>query len=301
MDYFSTDLIEKRRKLYSRENTFNNFKNITDEDFERIKKDVADFLEVQANQKNQFKRTRIYQYAAVIFCLTTTRAATLPKSFDEKMIFLILAVDPNLEMLKQYNRMGITPNRAINNAFDDEERLELSAKRSNELKSYETRIRNILGFYDPKMLKYEKEFNKRFVEAHTLATEVSRDYFINFIDIAKDIEDFDNITSFDLSLLRLRVELWREELGEEADYRLAVYHLLFQNEILKLRNLQEKAIFLLLIMDSDLDLLRIYEEESKWPNIQKRAKEEVGIFNHELLKLEKKYQKKFYPDIDFGW
>ena len=58
---------------------------------------------------------------------------------------------------------------------------------------------------------------------------------------------------------------------------------------------QQLALFVLLV-DSDLDMLRIYEEESMMPRVKERIIEEFGYFNTELLALERKYHKRFCPD-----
>ena len=55
------------------------------------------------------------------------------------------------------------------------------------------------------------------------------------------------------------------------------------------------ALFILMV-DSNLDMLRIYEEESMMPNIRQRITEEFGYFNMDLLALERKFHKRFCPD-----
>ena len=41
-------------------------------------------------------------------------------------------------------------------------------------------------------------------------------------------------------------------------------------------------------MDSELDMLRIYEEESMIPNVRKRIIEQFGYYSEDLLSLERK-------------
>ena len=70
--------------------------------------------------------------------------------------------------------------------------------------------------------------------------------------------------------------------------------------MLGLRNLAEQAALFILLVDSNLDMLRIYEEESRMPNVEKRIIEEFGYYNSELLNLEKKFHKRFCPEKELS-
>ena len=66
-------------------------------------------------------------------------------------------------------------------------------------------------------------------------------------------------------------------------------------------HLMHQLIFLILASDPNLDALKIYEEESRMPNVEKRIKEEFGYYNPELLTLEKKFHKRFCPDKELSF
>ena len=72
---------------------------------------------------------------------------------------------------------------------------------------------------------------------------------------------------------------------------LATYSVIDQKKLLGLNNSYEQLALFILLVDGELDMLRIYEEESRMPNVEKRIIEDFGYYNSELLNLEKKFHK----------
>lgn len=67
-----------------------------------------------------------------------------------------------------------------------------------------------------------------------------------------------------------------------------------------LKNYEEKFIFLVNIVDKELDLLMIAEGFSDINEIAKNAREVLGFYDEKLLKIEKMYQRKYFPDKDLS-
>ena len=51
------------------------------------------------------------------------------------------------------------------------------------------------------------------------------------------------------------------------------------------------------MVDPDLQMLKISEEEYKEPYVSERCIKEIGFFNPELVRLERKYHDKFVPEM----
>ena len=56
----------------------------------------------------------------------------------------------------------------------------------------------------------------------------------------------------------------------------------------------------ILLTDSNLDMLRIHEEESMMNITKERIIEQFGYFNTELLVLERKFHNRFCPDKELS-
>ena len=78
--------------------------------------------------------------------------------------------------------------------------------------------------------------------------------------------------------------------------KIATYSITNQKQLLGLKTLAEQFAFFILITDRDLDMLRIYEEESMMPTVEERIIEEFGYYNKDLLTLEKLFHTRFCPD-----
>lgn len=62
----------------------------------------------------------------------------------------------------------------------------------------------------------------------------------------------------------------------------------------------EKVLAFILAVDRDLNALRIYEEESMMPNIQKRCLEKLRFYNPTFIQFEKSFYKKFRSQDKLG-
>ena len=89
---------------------------------------------------------------------------------------------------------------------------------------------------------------------------------------------------------------WLSLVPEKHNYKVASYNITNQKKLLGLTTSAEQLALFILLVDSNLDMLKIYEEESMVKNIKERIIEQFGFFEPELLTLERKFHDRFCPD-----
>ena len=93
-----------------------------------------------------------------------------------------------------------------------------------------------------------------------------------------------------------------KEIGipEKYDAKVASYSVTRQRKLLGLTSLAEQLAVFILLVDSNLDMLRIYEEESMMKYVEERITEQFGYYDKELLVLERKFHTRFCPDKELS-
>lgn len=285
-----------RKRLYVNQINFNDFTNIDEEELKRIKDLVKKTKETIFSQSTNanIMNEKLEQYLAVMRYLGSTNTNNDLPTYDAKIVFLIEAIDPDLELYKTYLEYPIILMSQI--AYEDNlaKKLELQSKANNQMKKVESKIRQKSGFYDAKLLNYEAKYFKTIRCHNELLTTVNHAYFAKFSQIFKESSKFAEITMRDNEELILKAEDYLDKYG--ANINTLAFQLLFQPEILGLDTIDKIIIFFILVIDKDLKLLDICNEEANWKEIQKRALEEMGFYSKELVILEKKYQEMFVPD-----
>ena len=196
-----------------------------------------------------------------------------------------MSVDPELESFKEFLKTNITPTKVINAEQDPKKQQELISQRESEILEMQTRIRNKIGFYDSKLLKYEETYFKRFISSKELITKVNQDNITKLLRIIPLISSFNDISDERYQILQEKAKEWLATTNCENDLFTAAYSCSEQKETIGLNGIIEELIFLILIGDPELDVLRIYEEESMMPNVEERITEAFGYYNKELLSL----------------
>ena len=288
-----------RKKIYSTEKSSCGFRNITDEKLDEIEKKVNKKRKLMDEEPISYpvrKKAKLDRYQKTLQYLTNPTIHLELKNFDEKMTYMILMCDPNLVIYRELLKRSIKSASEISKIEDDKERAILIAEREQALADYEASVRDQIGFYDPQLLRYEEIFFKRFynekelitgVNVHNQDTLIFRARFLKDFDSVSD-ERFNELVSLSQSLLAL--------VPDKINTSSATYNVLEQKKLLGLKNTAEQLALFILLVDSELDMLRIYEEESMMDRVQKRIIEEFGYFNTELLNLERKYHQRFCPD-----
>ena len=139
-------------------------------------------------------------------------------------------------------------------------------------------------------------FFKRLFSEKELITEVRCNNQDILMKSSKLLRSFKSISDERYAGLVDIAQIWSSLVPEKHNSKIAAYSIIEQNNLLGLNNLAEQLALFILLIDSELDMLRIYEEESMMKNVEERIIEQFGYFNQELLVLERKFHTRFCPD-----
>lgn len=271
------DIANVQAKFYHNSNCFNNFEDVDLRDINVIKIFADHYKNVEApkylNKGSLFPKLDYY-YQTLKFIFTAFNKS-IAESFDIQVLFLIFAVDPDLNMYKDTLRHMPTIDKPL---------------------SYFIKDNN--GIYDVKLIEYEKIFYDRFLADKKLLVDigdVGRKHAKLLLKTVPNIESFTSVSDDDFQRLQHNAEKWFLEVGQN-DYKIAAFNIARQSEFLEIKNIYEQLIFFVLTVDPEMNMLKIYEEESKIDDIKGRAIEEFGFYNEYFISLELLYKKRFFPD-----
>ena len=160
----------------------------------------------------------------------------------------------------------------------------------------ESRIRKQIGFYDPRLVRYEEQFFKRFHSDKELITEVQQNNINHLLSYSKYLRSFNSITDERYQELVNIAQIWLSQVPEGQNSRTAAYSVLSQKNLIGLQTLAAQFAFYILVTDPSLDMLRIFEEESFISKTQERIEEEFGYYNKVMLRLEREFHERFCPE-----
>jgi hypothetical protein len=284
-----------RTKLYQKEREFKKFETLSLDDVAKIAKKLYSKQEMNA-QSGFFRKDKLTKYMDTLTYLTNPSIHMELKTYDERIIYLIMSVDPELESFKEFLKTNITPTKVINAEQDPKKQQELISQRESEILEMQTRIRNKIGFYDSKLLKYEETYFKRFISSKELITKVNQDNITKLLRIIPLISSFNDISDERYQILQEKAKEWLATTNCENDLFTAAYSCSEQKETIGLNSIIEELIFLVLIGDPELDVLRIYEEESRMDEVERRCKEAFNYYSKDLITLERLYHERFCPE-----
>lgn len=284
-----------RTKLYQKEREFKKFETLSLDDVAKVAKKL--YLKQEMNEQSGFfRKDKLTKYMDTLTYLTNPSIHMELKTYDERIIYLIISVDPELESFKEFLKTNITPTKVINAEQDQKKQQELISQRESEILEMQTRIRNKIGFYDSKLLKYEETYFKRFISSKELITKVNQDNITKLLRIIPLISSFNDISDERYQILKEKAKEWLATTNCENDLFTAAYSCSEQKETIGLNGIIEELIFLVLIGDPELDVLRIYEEESRMDEVERRCKEAFNYYSKDLITLERLYHERFCPE-----
>lgn len=298
--FYPTQFTSIRGRFYDRKKDSNNFKNITKEQIEAIKKATEERKKIYGNI------TPLELYYRTLAYLTSINIHATYKTFDERLVFLILTIDPDLNIAKLYTEAPlitlyekehmIIPDKEEN----EEEYIEYTIKKDVHNKTL-SNIKNYMhenfGITDQDFVLFERLFYFRHVLNEELATNIKSNQVDELFSKAITVRSYDKYTDEDY---QEAINLAQLYIASQPDYQnpnTVAFNLLKQNKLIG-GNATFKQIFLLyiLICDPDLKAYQIYLDESTTKRCKKRMKEELGYYSEELIRLEKLYHKRFTPD-----
>ena len=302
MGYGFASLNYLMTKFYQRERDSKKFLEITEEQLSALAKKVYEKEETMMSGLTQLldKMSNLERYRRSLQYLTNPHINLELKTFDERIAFLIMMTDSNLATFKEFLKIDLISLAEIDKVENEKERDYLKKIRNQTLSIYETRVREKIGFFDVKLLKYEEMFFKKFFNEKELITEVGSNNQDNLMVRAKLLKDFNSISDNRYNELSIVAQSWLSLVPGDFNSKLAAYSVINQKKLLGLNNLAEQLVLFILLVDSNLDMLKIYEEESILQNIKRRIIEQFGYFNKELLVLERKFYNRFYPNKELS-
>ena len=281
-------------KFYRKETSSKGFIELSTEQLSILSKFIAEKKGKTPNTPSPQENLEIYK--KTLQYLTHPYIHLELETFDERLAYLILMTDPNLVIYKEFLKINLISAEEITKVEDIEERKRLLRLRNQNIEAYEATVRKKIGFFDPKLLKYEEVFFKRFLSNDKLITEVGSNNHNQLILKAKTLKNFDSITDERYEELMNTAQGWLSLVPEKHNYKVASYNITNQKKLLGLTTSAEQLALFILLVDSNLDMLKIYEEESMVKNIKERIIEQFGFFEPELLTLERKFHDRFCPD-----
>ena len=215
--------------------------------------------------------------------------------YDRRILFLILASDPDFLMHDIFLDTEIISESTIKQA-PEEDKEKLKEKRKRQLSEFRDKVKSKLGFYDTNFLAYESDLRK-IIDKDKLIFNVKYDALSRILERAQGVTIFDKITEEDLERLKLASERWLIEAENLKDFNSLAYNLLIKPGLFNIKNIPEQVLIFIMLADPELNMLRIYEEESREVFTKERCLEEVGFYDSHLIQLERKYHDKFLPDM----
>lgn len=295
MAYVNLDLPSLQRQFYSREVTFNYFRGLTDKDIKELSA-KAELRNERLKERISFPNyIKLENYISVLRFLNNSRVSSEIDTFDKKILFFVLSVDPEFRAYKLYLQSKIVPIQEIE-LSEGIHKLYAVETSKRAFQDYQSKVHEELGFYDDELLKYESLLKQ---------TIMKDNHFLNGVNIpskksitrkADTIENLNFINPERLERIKKLVERWYTEATDPSDLNSLAYNILNNKEIIPHLSDQEQVLLFTLVGDPDLKLLSIYEEESTQEKIRERALNEVGFYSKGMINFEKLYHKQFEPE-----
>lgn len=256
---------------------FKKFKTIDIDQKNKIEKIVKVFKEKNLGTDTGLNYVKTLQYLCTSNAKTKLLSTRVQKTnnvvlCDEYFAFIILCCDPNCNLYKSYLKCN--------------ENMTSSQK--------ESFCRKESGLFDKKLIIAEKDYFFKF--ENKLLFEVKKDSSNYFMQIKDELGSFDSISNQRFEEIQNQAYLWADVPNNNSKFQTALYQIIFQSDLLNLNTLEERIVFFITAVDPNLEILTIFEEESKFENVKCRIKEKYNSYSKELITYEKLYKKRFFPD-----
>ena len=268
-----------RKKFYANDKEFSYFQNMDINALKKLNSIINSQFPDSIYPYSSYKR-----YIAVIEYLLNAKNQKNFASFDEKIIFLIQAIDPDLSIYFGFLQVGYSP------LLDEKEK----AEKESALNAL---IEKVTGAFDPQFLKYEELYYLYFLKKEDIVSFVNSDYSSRFFPMLKTVSSFDNVNDNEYRFISRKADFFRNNCQDPYNINSICYNLSNPNSILEIWHQTYKIIFFILVVDPELDALKIYAEESNIVNIKARMIERFGFYHEDFIKLEELYRKRFFPEL----
>lgn len=272
-------LLHYRKKFYSNSKEFNFFESLNS----NIKEKINTILTTRFPEEI-FPRQSIKRYLSVLTYLMNGKDNTEFMTFDEKIAFLIEAIDPDLSIYYYFLRCG----------YSTLSPKEEQSKIESDLIHF---IESIVGDFDAQFLKYEELYFQRVLKNSSILSYINSDYSSKFFESFKAIRSFQEVREVEFQILSKKADYYRMNCKTPNSVNTICFNMNNPNNVLELWNISYKAIFFISVIDPNLKALKIYAEESHVSQVKKRMVEELGFYHEDFVRLEEMYRRRFFPEM----
>ncbi|MDE6292900.1 MAG: hypothetical protein K2L98_04385, partial [Bacilli bacterium] len=254
--------------FYNNDGKFNGFLNISYEEMELLIKQAA---EIKAYLK---PRHLAYARGYGVYMDTIKHLVTLENNgeitCDQKMFLFINLMDPKLEIYDVYMKNPKYSQEEIDNAPNKIRQNNMYQDNYRSQRKIEYMLKLILACCDEKLIQYEIAYKRNVVCRNKINTEVYRDLTKEILKMAEELSDLDDITNERFQELVSISKKLKEDVSH-LSLPVLTNALLYQTDLLGISTATEQVLLFLLVLDFDLHLIDIYEEESLYQEIERRA------------------------------
>jgi len=268
-----------QKKFYSEKKEFSEFLKTRPDIRERIQNTLSSQFDEKRYPKYSLKR-----YQAILQFLTSAKGNEEFPTFDEKILFLINAIDPELMLYYNFLRTG----------YSLEEEEEIRNQKADALISF---MKMITGTFDGQLLRYEELYFQKWLKYRDIVSFVKQDYSKEFFALFKRVESFNEVSESSFYALKNKAENYFANCDDAKSVTTICFNMKNPNNRLELYFPLQKIIFFLLVIDPDLNALRIFYDESNQNKIRERIKNELGFYHEDLIRIEKLFRERFYPEM----
>jgi hypothetical protein len=296
---YTPDMDILKIKFYQRKHFSKDFDNITEEDVKRIEERVNDFRTrvldgKELNEVTFHERNALYA-SALRYLVSPTIGQEFP-TYDERMLFLIKLMDPDVTIAQAYMQAPFKTSYEIAKA--DEEEKEYCLEHNRKLRAIiNNEIVKMVGFTDPDFVFFERKYYAKFIRPNQLEKNITSNFVNELFDICKCVRHFRTVTPENYETSVELAKNYLAQFDETPSANTIAFNLLKQNKAVGGDNtIKQIALLFILLVDPELNMLKIYYDESMYPKMEERSMEELGFYNPELLRLEVEYHRAFTPE-----
>lgn len=271
-------------EFYSNEGKFNNFKDIKEKEIAFLKEQVVEIRDYLEKRCRVYARRYGFYIDAMKYLLELERQELI--NTDQRMILFILLMDPELEIYNVYMKNPRYNKKEIDEETDKTNQNYMYQNNYRSTRNIEYILKFYLGCVDERLIEYEIAYKNNVLCKGIINKDVHVDQtkkLLRMSDNIVSLEEIDNDRFLKLMMIANRL---KEEIVP-LSLTILSNAIINQRDILGINSELEQVILFLLVSDPDYHLIDIYEEESRYQNIERRAKNELGYYNKSLIKIEK--------------
>ena len=241
-----------QKKFYSDSKGFLSFEYLAPHTTEKIQDVISSTF-----PEDQYPKGSLKRYLAVLEYLMNSKQNKDFHLFDYKIAFLIQAIDPDLSIYLSF----------LTNGYSIHDSKEVRAQKGSALIQI---IIDIVGAFDAQFLKYEEIYFRKVLKYDRILSYVNKDCSSRFLDSLQAVKSFDAVNPIELQVLDKKAQEYSRVCADPQSINTLCFNMDNPNNNLELYHTYRKAIFAIFVLDTNLNCLRIYSEESNVDSIKER-------------------------------